>query len=90
LVDNGHQFESDKSESSDYSADQKFAAVIATAVISEHELASYCCDMACLLSMLNRGRRYLSLLTNPVKTVSSSWIQPDERIERKSNRWKKS
>jgi transposase-like protein len=42
LVDNGHQFESDKSESSDYSADQKFAAVIATAVMSEHELASYC------------------------------------------------
>lgn len=42
LADNGHQFENHKSEESDYSADQKFAAVIATAVMSEHELASYC------------------------------------------------
>jgi|TARA_B110000240_G_scaffold153373_1_gene170066 transposase-like protein len=42
LVDNGHQFENDKQSNSDYSADQKFAAVIATAVMSEHELAGYC------------------------------------------------
>jgi transposase len=42
LVDNGHQFENDKQESSDYSADQKFASVLATATMSEHELASYC------------------------------------------------
>jgi len=42
LVDNGHKFENDKPESNNFSAEQKFAAVIATAVMSEHELASYC------------------------------------------------
>jgi transposase-like protein len=42
LVNNGHQFESDKPENNSFSAEQKFAAVIATAVMSEHELASYC------------------------------------------------
>lgn len=42
LVNNGHQFESDKPESNNFSAEQKFAAVIATAVMSEHELAKYC------------------------------------------------
>jgi transposase len=42
LVDNGQQLESDKPDNNDYSADQKFAAVIATALMSELELASYC------------------------------------------------
>jgi transposase len=42
LVDNEHQIKSDKPESNDFSADQKFAAVIATGLMSEHELASYC------------------------------------------------
>ncbi|MFT5296552.1 MAG: transposase [Colwellia sp.] len=41
LVDNGHQFENDKSQGSGYSADQKFTTVITTAIMSEHELASY-------------------------------------------------
>lgn len=42
LVDNGHQLESNKQDQKEYSPEQKFAAVIATAVMSEHELASYC------------------------------------------------
>jgi len=42
LVDNGHQFENNKPESNSFSAEQKFASVIATAVMSEHELAGYC------------------------------------------------
>lgn len=42
LVDNGHQLERSKQNNNEYSAEQKFAAVIETAVMSEHELASYC------------------------------------------------
>jgi transposase len=42
LVDNGHQLESYKQNQTEYSPEQKFAAVIETAVMSEHELASYC------------------------------------------------
>lgn len=42
LVDNGHQFENDRPEDNSFSAEQKFAAVIATALFSEHELAGYC------------------------------------------------
>ena len=42
MVDNSHKFESDKSESNSFTAEQKFAAGVATAVMSEHELAGYC------------------------------------------------
>ena len=42
LVDNGQEFESDKQEASEYSAEQKFAAVLATATMTECQLASYC------------------------------------------------
>lgn len=42
LVDNGHQFESDRPEDNSFSAEKKFAAVIETALLSEHELAGYC------------------------------------------------
>ena len=42
LVDNGHKFENDKSENNSFSAERKFTAVVATAVMSEHELAGYC------------------------------------------------
>jgi transposase-like protein len=42
LVGNGHKFENDKSENNSFSAEQKFAAVVATAVMSEHELADCC------------------------------------------------
>lgn len=36
LVNEAHKFENNKIDSSDYSADQKFAAVLATATLSEH------------------------------------------------------
>lgn len=42
LVDNGQELESNRIEDNSFSAEQKFAAVIATALLSEHELAAYC------------------------------------------------
>jgi transposase-like protein len=42
LADNGHQLENDRPEDNSFSAEQKFSAVIETALLSEHELAGYC------------------------------------------------
>jgi transposase len=70
LVENGHQFENENSDSNDYSADQKFAAVITTAVMSEHISVSYC--------------REQGLFVEQIKTWKALSIEANKPVARQS------
>jgi transposase len=51
LVDDGQELKSNRIEDNHFSAEQKFSAVIETALLSEYELAGYCRNTACMLIM---------------------------------------
>ncbi len=72
LVNEAHKFENNKIDSSDYSADQKFAAVLATAPMSEHEVASYCREHGLFVEQVKAW-----------KTVSISAHKPQQESQYK-------
>jgi transposase len=82
LVDNGHQFENDKSEGSGYSADQKFAAVITTAIMSEHELASYCREHGLFVEQI-KSWKALSIAAHKPSQDSQYKLDTARRADKK-------
>ena len=82
LVENGHQFENENSDSNDYSADQKFAAVITTAVMSEHELASYCREHGLYVEQI-KAWKALSIAAHKTSQDSQYKLDTARRADRK-------
>jgi transposase len=82
LVENGHQFENENSDSNDYSADQKFAAVIATAVMSEHELASYCREHGLFVEQI-KAWKALSIAAHKTSQDNQYKLDTARRADRK-------
>jgi transposase len=82
LVENGHQFENKNSDSNDYSADQKFAAVITTAVMFEHELASYCREQGLFVEQI-KAWKALSIAAHKRSQDSQYKLDTARRSDKK-------
>ena len=82
LVDNGHQLESYKQNQTEYSPEQKFAAVIETAVMSEHELASYCREHGLFVEHV-KGWKALSIAVHKPSQDSQHKLDTIRRGDKK-------
>lgn len=82
LVNNGHKFENDKPEDKSFSAEQKFAAVIATALMSEHELAAYCRESGMYVEHVKKWKA-LSIAAHSSKQESQYKLDSARRADKK-------
>jgi transposase len=82
LVENGHQFENENSDSNDYSADEKFATVIATTVMPEYELASYCREHVLFVEQI-KAWKALSIAAHKTSQNSQYKLDTARRADRK-------
>jgi hypothetical protein len=82
LLDKGQQFEHEKQKSSTYSADQKFAAVLATATVYEHELASYCREHGLFVEYV-KSWKAVAIAAHKPSTDSQYKLDTAQRADRK-------
>lgn len=82
LVKNGHRFENDKNEDNRFSAEQKFAALIATALMSEHELSGYCREHGMYVEHIKMWKA-ISIAAHSTKQDSQYKLDTVRRADKK-------
>jgi transposase-like protein len=82
LVDSGQELESNKVEDNSFSAEQKFAAVIETALLSEHELAGYCREHGMYVEHVKQWK-VLSIAAHTTKQESQYKLDSVRRADKK-------
>lgn len=82
LVDSGQEIESNRVEDNSFSAEQKFAAVIETALLSEHELASYCREHGMYVEHV-KNWKVLSIAVHTTKQESQYKLDSVRRADKK-------
>jgi len=82
LVNEGHEFQNNKIDNSDFSPDQKFATVLATAAMSEHEIASYCREHGLFVEQV-KAWKTLSIAAHKAPQENQYKIDTARRADKK-------
>lgn len=81
-VDSGQELVSNKIEDNSFSAEQKFAAVIETALLSEHELAGNCRQQGMYVEHIKQWK-VLSIAVHATKQESQYKLDSVRRADKK-------
>jgi len=83
LVKDGHQFSEEKHSETTHTPEQKFAAVIETAMMSEHELAQYCRQHGLYIEQIKQWKA-ISIQAHSDKHVSKHKQDVARRADKKT------